>query len=96
MNKKKKHWTIQQWLISILEKHKAGNEQEDNVLTDISATFWVIWTYRNKVMFENENADIQQAISSTSYFMTKWRIELDEYIHISPTTTETARNQSIC
>ena len=28
--------------------------------------------------------------------MTEWRIELDEYIHISPTTTETAGNQSIC
>ena len=59
--------SIQQWLISILEKHKAGKEQEDNVLTDISATLWAIWTYRNKVMFENENTDIQQAISSTSY-----------------------------
>ena len=47
-------------------------------------------------MFDNETADIQQAISSTSYFMTEWRIELDEYIHISPTTTETAGNQSIC
>ena len=56
----------------------------------------MIWTYRNKVMFENEIADIQQAISSTSYFMTEWRIELDEYIHISPTTIETAGNQSIC
>ena len=56
----------------------------------------MIWTYRNKVIFDNETADIQQAISSTSYFMIEWRIELDEYIHISPTTTETAGNQSIC
>nr|POF09727.1 coatomer subunit gamma [Quercus suber] len=29
-------------------------------------------------MFENETADVQQTISSTRYFMTKWRIELDE------------------
>ena len=28
--------------------------------------------------------------------MIEWRIELDEYIHISPTTTEIAGNQSIC
>ena len=47
-------------------------------------------------MFENETADVQQAISSTGYFMTKWRIELDEYIQIGSTSTETAGNQSIC
>ena len=47
-------------------------------------------------MFENEIADIQQAISSTSYFMTEQRKELDKYIQISPTTTVNAGNQSIC
>ena len=62
--------SIWQWLITTIEKYKVGNEQEDNVLTDISATLWVIWTYRNMVMFENETADVQQAISSTRYFLT--------------------------
>ena len=33
-------------------------------------------------MFENGTADVQQAISITSYFMTEWRIELDECIQI--------------
>ncbi|XP_030950169.1 uncharacterized protein LOC115974093 [Quercus lobata] len=88
--------SIRQWLISILEKYKAGNEQEDNVLTDISATLWVIWTYRNMVLFENKAVDIQQAISSTSYFMTEWKIELDEYLQIGSTPTETTGNQSTC
>ena len=88
--------SIRQWLRNTLEKYKVGNGQEDNVLTYISATLWVIWIYRNKVMFENETANIQQAISSTSYFMTEWRIELDKYIQIGLTTTETAGNQSTC
>ena len=72
------------------------NTTHQSILTDISATLWVIWTNRNKVRFENETVDIQQAILSTSYFITEWRIELDEYIHISPTTIETAGNQFIC
>ena len=63
--------SIRQWLISTLEKYKVGNGQEDNALTYISATLWVIWIYRNKVMFENETVDVQQAISSTSFFMTE-------------------------
>ena len=88
--------SIRQWLISILEKYKAGNGHEDNVLTDISATLLVIWTYRNKVLFENKAVDIQQAISSNSYFMIEWKIELDEYLQIGSTTTEIARNQSTC
>ena len=83
-------------MITTIEKYKVGNEQEDNVLTDISATLWVIWTYRNMVMFENETADVQQAISSTRYFLTEWRIDLDGCIQIGSTTTETARNQTTC
>ena len=39
--------SVRQWLITSLEKYKAGNGQEDKVLTDISATFWVIWTNKN-------------------------------------------------
>ena len=88
--------SIQQWLITTLEKYKASNGQEYNVLTDISATLWVIWTYRNKVMFENEIADVQQAISSTRYFLTEWRIDLDDCIQIGSTTTETIGNQTTC
>ena len=39
--------SVRQWLITSLEKYKAGNGQEDKVLTDICATLWVIWTNRN-------------------------------------------------
>ena len=34
--------SIRQWLLTTLKKYKAGNGQEDKVLTDISATLWVI------------------------------------------------------
>ena len=34
--------SIRQWLLTTLKKYKAGNGQEDKVLIDISATFWVI------------------------------------------------------
>ena len=57
--------SVRQWLITTLEKYKLGNGQKDNIFTDISATFWVIWTNRYKVIFENKTADVQQAISST-------------------------------
>lgn len=63
--------SVRQWLITTLEKYKAGNGQDDKVLKDISATLWVIWTNRNKVIFENKTADVQQAISNTKKLLTE-------------------------
>ena len=82
--------------MTTLEKYKAGNGQEDNVLTDINATLQVIWTYRNKVMFENETANVQQAISSTRYLLIEWKTDLDDCIQIGSTTTATVGNQTTC
>ena len=50
--------SVQQWLITTLEKCRAGNGLEDKVLKDISATLWVIWTNRNKFIFENKTTDV--------------------------------------
>ena len=88
--------SIRQWLITTLEKYKASNGQDDNVLTNISATLWVIWTYRNKVMFENETVDVQQAISITRYLLKEWKTDLDACIQIGSTTTATVGNQTTC
>ena len=35
-----------------------NNGQDEKVLKDISATLWVIWTNRIKVIFENKTVDV--------------------------------------
>ena len=87
---------VQQWLITTLKKYKVGNGQEDKVLKDISATIWVIWTNRNKVIFENKTADVQQAISNTKKLLAEWKTNLDECLQNGLTTTISVENQISC
>ena len=47
-------------------------------------------------MFENETADVQQAISSTRYLLTERKTDLDDCIQIGSTTTATVGNQTTC
>nr|POE83588.1 hypothetical protein CFP56_65738 [Quercus suber] len=55
--------SIRQWLITTLEKYKTGNGQEDNVLTDISATLWVIWI----IEISNEENNLLSTIREALY-----------------------------
>ena len=83
-------------LFHLFDKYKAGIGQEDNILTDISATLWMIWTNRNKVIFENKIVDVQQAISSTRNLLKKWKADLDDCIQIGSTIAVTIGNQIPC
>ena len=83
-------------MITTLEKYRTGNRLEDKVLKDINATLWVIWTNRNKVIFENKTANVQQAISNTKKLLTKWTTDLDKCIQNGSTTTISAENQISC
>ena len=83
-------------MITTLEKCITGNGLEDKVLKDINATLWVIWTNRNKVIFENKTVNVQQAISNTKKLLTKWITDLDKCIQNSSTTAVSAENQILC
>ena len=56
----------------------------------------MIWTNRNKVIFENKIADVQQVISSTRNLLTKWKADLDDCIQIGSTIAVTIGNQIPC
>ena len=83
-------------MITTLEKCRTGNGLEDKVLKDINATLWVIWTNRNKVIFENKSADVQQAISNTKKLLTKWITNLGKCIQNGSTTAVSAENHISC